>query len=243
MSVDHRSSLPVTDERWRQLQFASANDPVMQHLRNVIQQGWPDDRSEVPECVRPYFDSSDELIVIFKRHLLVVPVSKRKELLMVAHSAHIDIEGCARRMRDTLYWPRMSTEVREYVSKCDICLAHHDSPGKEPTMQHEVSNRPWAKIGVDLCEEHGRNLLSSLNTTATTSKLPCSRNVIREKKEVYARFGVPDIVCSDNGPQFAPAEFVVFAKTWAFKHDTSSPHFPQSNGNAENAVKTVKRLS
>jgi hypothetical protein len=195
VSVDNRSSLPVTDERWRQLQFASANDPVMQQLRNAIQQGWPDDRSEVPECVRPYFDSSDELIVIFKRHLLVVPVSKRKELLVVAHSAHIDIEGCARRMRDTLYWPRMATEVREYVSKCDICLAHRDSPGKEPTMQHEVSNRPWAKIGVDLCKEHGRNLLSSLNTTATTSKLPCSNQPLQEMSFVKRRKCTLDLEC------------------------------------------------
>ena len=77
-SVDHRSSLPVTGGRWQQLLFASANDPVMQQSRNVIQQGWPGDRSEVPECVRPYFDSRDELTtqdsLVFKRHLLVVPI-------------------------------------------------------------------------------------------------------------------------------------------------------------------------
>ena len=43
---------------------------------------------------------------------------------------------------------------------------------------------------------------------------------------------------TDNGPQFDSAEFAMFAKKWSFKHDTSSPRYPQSNGKAENAVKT-----
>ena len=206
---------------------------------------------KIPECVRPYFDSRDQLIVqeslVFKRHMLVVPLSKRKELLGMAHSTHTGIEGCVRRMRDTLHWSRMATIVREYVSKCDICLAHRDSPGKQPIMQHEVIDRPWAKIGVDLCAEHGCNLLVisdyySNYIEVAKLQLTTSRNVIREMKEVFARFGVPDIVCSDTGLQFASAEFAVFAKTWGFKHVTSSPHSPQSNGKAENAVKTVKRL-
>ena len=217
-SVDHRSSLPVSDERWLQLQFA--NDPVIQQLHNVIQQGWPGVRSEIPECERPYFDSRDQLIVqeslVFKRHMLVVPLSKRKELLGMAHSTHTGIEGCVRRMRDTLHWSRMATIVREYLSKCDICLAHRDSPGKEPIIQHEVIDRPWAKIGVDLCAEHGCILLiiSDYSNYIEVAKLQLttSRSVIREMKEVFARLRVPDIVCSDNGPQFASAGFAVFAK-------------------------------
>ena len=47
---------------------------------------------------------------------------------------------------------------------------------------------------------------------------------------------------TDNGPQFSSAEFVTFTKVWGFEHCTSSPHYPQSNGKVENAVKTTKRL-
>ena len=59
---------------------------------------------------------------------------------------------------------------------------------------------------------------------------------------MYARYGVPDTLVTDNGPQFAPAEFTTFSKTWKFEHITSSPRYPQLNGKAENVVKTVKRL-
>ena len=30
--VDHRASLPVSQERWQQIRHASANDPVLQQL-------------------------------------------------------------------------------------------------------------------------------------------------------------------------------------------------------------------
>ena len=49
-------------------------------------------------------------------------------------------------------------------------------------------------------------------------------------------------VFADNGPQFIANEYKQFAKSWDFDHnDTSSPHFPQSNGLAERTVQTVKQ--
>ena len=69
-----------------------------------------------------------------------------------------------------------------------------------------------------------------------------SHEVIRALKAIFARHGIPEEVRSDNGPQYASAEFTHFAKEWGFKHTTSSPRFPQSNGEAEHAVETTKSL-
>ena len=66
--------------------------------------------------------------------------------------------------------------------------------------------------------------------------------VTKVLRPMFARYGIPDTLMTDNGPQFDSAEFSTFAKKWGFKHDTSSPRYPQSNGKAENAVKTVKQL-
>ena len=69
-----------------------------------------------------------------------------------------------------------------------------------------------------------------------------SKSIIKELMMVFARFGIPDVVVTDNGRYFSSSEFAAFAKNWKFDHVTSSPRYAQSNGKAENAVQTIKRL-
>ena len=167
--------------------------------------------------------------------------------MSVAHATHIGIEGSLRCVRECLFWPRMASDVKDYVSKCDVCLAHLTSQTKKPLLQHEVIARPWAKLAAYLCELHGRTLLvvtdyfsnyievARLSATST-------QTVVRELKTMFARFGISEILVTDSGLQFSSNEFQVFARGWSFNYVTTSPRYPQSNGKAENAVRTVKRL-
>jgi len=77
-------------------------------------------------------------------------------------------------------------------------------------------------------------VLSLADTKATT--------VIMCLKSVFSRLGIPDIVMSDNGPQYACDAFKQFVSSYQFTHVTSLPLFPQSNGEAERAVRTVKNI-
>ena len=69
-----------------------------------------------------------------------------------------------------------------------------------------------------------------------------SSEIIRVLKAIFARRRIPEQVRSDNGPQFDNTEFLHFSKEWGFRHTTSSPRFPQSNGEVERGVRTVKDL-
>ena len=68
------------------------------------------------------------------------------------------------------------------------------------------------------------------------------KSVIHKLKRHFARYGIPSIVISDNGPQFYCEDFVNFAREWDFEHRTSSPGHPKSNGIGELAVKCAKKI-
>ena len=74
----------------------------------------------------------------------------------------------------------------------------------------------------------------------------CSRNHIhlcnRKLKNLFAKFGIPELVVSDNGPQFGSAIFKQFGQEYGFQHHKSDPYFPQENGCTERAVQTAKRI-
>ena len=73
---------------------------------------------------------------------------------------------------------------------------------------------------------------SQCNAPKTTSVL----------KELFAEHGIPEVLHTDNDPQFANALFTEFATDWKFDPNTSSPRNLRSNSQAEAAVKTIKRL-
>ena len=66
--------------------------------------------------------------------------------------------------------------------------------------------------------------------------------VITQFKVQFARHGIPEVIITGNGPEFANEALAKFATKWKLEHWTSSPWYLQSNVKAENVVKTCKGL-
>ena len=161
--IDRTMLLSLAPEDIQRLQHASQQEMAIQELCRFIHQGWPASKSEVPEAARPYYDFQDDLTVqdplVFKGSVVVILAALQAEMLAKCHATHIGMEWCLRRARQSIYWPRMSTNLKEYMLKCDMFLSHHNLPQRETIQQHEINARPWAEVGVDLCNMHGRTLL------------------------------------------------------------------------------------
>ena len=66
---------------------------------------------------------------------------------------------------------------------------------------------------------------------------------INALRNIFARFGIPKQVMSDNGPQYTAEEFQMFMKyngVFTMKHITSSPYHHRTNGLAERYVQSLK---
>ena len=163
------------------------------------------------------------------------------------HASHIGIQGCLRRALEVLYWPWVNKEVEESLARCKTCNNYHSEQAREPIICHELPTRPWEKVAVDIFEVNQKDFLITVDYCSSFFKVDqptakTAREVINKIKPHFSRHGIPDMVVSDNGQPFATSDFQEFTNLYCFRHVTSSPGCPQSNGKVENAVKMAKKL-
>ena len=218
-------------------------------MKQFVTSGWPAShflKGEINQFgqLRHELCIHDNLLLGGSR--IVIPASLRGEILSTLHTSHQGNVKCRERARQSVWWPRLSTQVEEMVQNCPTCAKHHFNHA-EPLIPTSLPDLPWQKVATDLYvrKEHTYILIVDYYLRYIETALlrdTTSEGVIQQLKSIFARHGIPEQVISDNGPQFSSRAFSTFAKTYGFMHITSSPNFPQANGEAERAVKTVKNL-
>lgn len=181
-----------------------------------------------------------------KGERLVIPPHLRADVLQRLHEGHQGISKCRARAKESVWWPGISAQIAQMVESCELCQKHR-LQNKEPLVSTPVPDRPWQRVGMDLFEWSKKNYLLIIDyfsryIEVAELKSTSAEVTIRAVKEVFARHGTAETVVSDNGPQFSSELFQQFAKEYKFTHSTSSPRYPQANGEAERAVRTVKNL-
>ena len=240
-------SLPATASRLETFKQAQGADPECSEVMKYCLSGWPT-RKKVPASLIPYWKARNYLtlyenLLLFNRRI-VVPVPLREEIMGKIHAGHQGIERCRMRANTSVWWPSVIKDLTEMIQRCSEC-AREATPRREPLLVTPLPEYPWQVIGTDLFELKGEQYLIVVDyfsrypeiakLSTTTSSV-----IITMLKSMFARHGVPEVVRSDNGPQYSSHEFSQFSESYGFEHITSSPRYPQSNGQAERAVQTVK---
>jgi len=132
------------------------------------------------------------------------------------------------------------------IRDCCVCCKEHAQPA-EPLITSELPELPFQKVGTDLFEWEKQSYLLVVDYYSryieiALLKRTTAAEVIAHMKSIFARHGIPELCVLDNGPQYLSEEFAEFMREYHCRHITSSPLYPQSNGEAERAVKTVKGL-
>jgi len=102
--------------------------------------------------------------------------------------------------------------------------------------------KPWSRIHVDFA------VFTYLVVVDACSKFPevvkmnntTVRTTITALRDIFSRHGLPEIIASDNGPQFTAKEFQQFCSNNGILRRTSAAYKPSTNGQAERVVQILK---
>ncbi|XP_037528497.1 uncharacterized protein K02A2.6-like [Rhipicephalus sanguineus] len=231
------------------LKRAQNSDGECQILVTYVQRGWPQ-KSKMPLHLTRYYSAANEISIcdglLLKGTCIIVPPELRPSVLTLLHEGHQGINRCKAKARECVWWPGISADITALVSKCERCTSMRANPA-EPLIPTTLPGTPWEVLGMDLCHCNGQTFLVVVDYYSRYPEVVTLRRttagVIREiLKSLFARHGIPRIVRSDNGPPFSSHEMAAFARSYGFQLITSSPHYPQSNGEVERMVQIVKNL-
>ncbi len=252
VEVNNLTFCAIKADRLDQIRGATQQDGTLVQLMDIVSKGWPADKAALPPSVMPYFPYRDELTVqdgiIMRGERVVIPTSMRKEMKLKVHAGHLGVNSCLRRARSLIFWPQMSTDIRQYIEACDVCATFSSKQPEEDLHLRAAPERPWQTVGCDLFSIEGRNYLVTVDCYSNFFEVDylidstTSEVVVTKLKHHFARHGIPDKFISDGGPQFSSERFKRFANQWGFVHDMSSPGNSKSNGSAEAAVKNAKNI-
>ena len=235
-----KAQIPVSDEMWEKLARETENDAILDRLRLEIQRG---------EVSKEHSGISAQLSVIngviFKGMRIYVPKIMRSDFMAKAHEGHLGREKTKRRARSCIYWQRMNEDIDHYVSKCETCCKFLNNQPREPLIQ-DTQIHPWFKVGLDILTVEGKDFLIVVDYMSNYPELKrlhdkSSTSVVKALKPIFARFGIPSEVTSDNVP-FNSREFIKFSQDYGFSYRFISPRDSNANGKAESGVKIVKQL-
>ena len=153
-----------------------------------------------------------------------------------------------RRAEKSIYWPGMTGDIRNKRFSCHTCNELAPSLPKEPYCPTPPPDYPFQHLAMDFFQKGHHHYLTIVDCfsgwfiVSHMNPQPTSEKLKKILMQVGSTYGLPESISSDGGPQFTSSEFQHFLKLCDINHRQSSAYYPQSNGRAELAVKTAKRL-
>ena len=235
-----------------ELNKAAHDDEEYKNLYKLVQTGFPDTKDQIPSALKTFWGVKDRLSiegdVLTIDSRIVIPKILRSKVLSSLHSAHQGVDSMIRRAEKNIYWPGMANDIRNKRYSCMTCNESAPSLPREPYCPSPPPEYPFQHLVMDFFQKGHHHYLTIAETFTSwftvyhMNPQPTSSKLIKALKNIGVNYGLPETISSDGGPQFTSAEFQEFLKICDISHRRSSAYYPQSNGRAELAVKTAKRL-
>ena len=148
--------------------------------------------------------------------------------------------------RSYVWWPKIDSDIEKTVSTCLVCQKIRSEPVQAPVHPWTFPSKPWSRIHIDFAGPISGT--TYLVVVDAYSKFPevvkmtstTSTATVNALRDIFSRYGLPEIMVSDNGPQLITSEFQQFYRKNGIMHRTSAAYKPSTNGQAERVVQILK---
>ncbi|XP_078253747.1 ER membrane protein complex subunit 2 isoform X1 [Rhinoraja longicauda] len=242
--TEHLEQAPLNAD---QVARATRTDNVLSKVLKFVMDGWP---AEVDETLKAFHTRRCELSIergcVLWGTRVVIPEKLRKTVLKELHSGHPGIVKMKALTRKYVWWPKVDAEVEQAGRACESCQLEQRMPRQVPLHPWEFPGQSWKRLHIDFAgpflghtfmlvvDAYSKWLevfkMSSITSQATITRL----------RRLFAAYGLPEHIVTDNGTQFTSEEFKNFMQQNGILHSTSAPGHPASNGLAERYVQSFK---
>ena len=214
----------------------------------MVKCGWP--RQVQEEALQPYFKQRFELSVEQDCVLWGLRVVIRKALHdRILEDLHADHPGVCRMKslaRSYLWWPSLDKAIESVLQNCTACQSTRKQPATALLVPWKWPVQVWQRVHMDYAEKDGVYFFvvvdahskwpEVFSTSSTTTY-----KTIEMLSHLFAAYGLPEEIVSDNGPQFVSEEMHHFMKKHGIQHTRVPRYHPVSNGEAERYVQILKQ--
>ena len=234
----------------------SKKDLNLQKVWQYTMHGWP---NKVPDSQTSFKTRQNEITTengcLMWGTRVIIPASLKRKILNLLHEGHNGITRTKMLARSYVWWPKIDEDIENHIKSCLICQSCQNSAPKVPYSPWPISKHPWQRIHIDFAKDtseqllrtsEGHYLLCIVDTYSKwievfLMKTMTAQLTVNKLRTLFAAYGLPEVLVSDNGGTFLAEEFQDFLKKNRVIHKLIPPYHACSNGAAEKTVQTVKK--
>ena len=224
----------------------------MQRLAKRIAKGdWEkhkrDKDLELHSHVKQELSVAEGLIIRERR--IVLPPALQRKVVKLGHSlGHLGKTKTKQMPKEKYWFPLMNSMLDTAIDQCYECQVTKKGERGEPIKVTSIPNRPWDTVSID----HGgpyQDGYYNLVLIDKRTRYPVVESVLstdfqtnKERlKHIFATYGTPRRIVSDNQPPFNSKEFNDFAKQEGFQHHRVTSLHPRANEEAERFMQALSK--
>lgn len=188
---------------------------------------------------------------------IIVPTIARSRLIELAHNhptegGHF---GVAKTLEKLLpyYWPHMENDVKSHIQSCLTCARNAPMPSQRiGELNPIITTHPWQVVGMDVAgplgmkngPDHFLLIIDLFTRWVETYPLvdTTSATIVKHLERFCFEKGIPETIITDQAPNLHSQEMYALYDTLGINKARSTAGHQQSDGAAERAIGTIKKI-